>query len=167
MRRIPELALLGLLCMSGPVLAQGFPVFTAGAYSQNPEALVRYWYLRYFSRPADLIGMAGWAQMIRQGLAPANVLSAMLSSQEYYDRAGNTPQSFAQTLFRDVTGRMPTRREFNWMMSQLNFAAGPWERAWLAYNVLQRHPQGLYPPFGLGRGWPEFDYRRPSWGWRP
>jgi hypothetical protein len=159
MRRLPELTLLGLLCLSGPVLAQGFP--------QDPEALVAQWYARYFSRPPDPIGLAGWAQMIRQGLPPINTLSAMLSSQEYYARAGFTPEGFARTLFRDVTGREPTRREFNWMMGRFALAAGPWERAWLAYEVLQRHPQGLDPPVAPWPNWPTFDYRRPSWRWRP
>jgi hypothetical protein len=167
MRRIPQLALLGLLCLSGPVLAQGFYGPGAGAFSQDPEALVHHWYARYFGRWADPIGLAGWAQMIRQGLPPINTLSAMLSSQEYFDRAGNTPQGFARTLFRDVTGREPRPREFNWMMSQLALASGPWERAWLAYNVLQRYPEGLFPPVVPGQNWPDYDYRRPGWRWRP
>jgi hypothetical protein len=183
MRRLPGCALLGVLCLGGPALGQGYYDYDAqvGGFAQDPEALVRYWYARYFSRPADPIGMVGWAQMLRQGWAPANVLSAMLSSQEYFGRAGFTPQGFARTLFLDVTGREPTPREFGWMMGQLAFDAGPWPRAILAYNVLQRYPQGLYPPFAAGpaaaafppgrpwraREWHEFEYRRPGWRFGP
>jgi hypothetical protein len=172
MRHVPGLALLGVLCLGGPAFGQGF-------FANDPLALVSYWYDRYFSRPADPIGLAGWAQML-QTLPPANELSAMLSSPEYFARAGNTPPGFVHTLFRDVTGRAPTRREFNWMMNQLAFDAGPWPRATLAYNVLQRYPQGLFPPVGWGtavppppgrgwgaRPWQDFDYRRPDWRFRP
>jgi hypothetical protein len=72
----------------------------------------------------------------------------MLSSQEYYDKGGDTQEGFAQTLFRDITGRAPTPQEFNWMMGQLGFSVSGWPRATLALSLLQRYPQALYPPVG-------------------
>jgi hypothetical protein len=184
MRWIPGLALLGVLCLSGPACAQSYYDYDAnvGGYAQDPEALIRFWYRKYLNREADVPGMVGWAQLLRQGTPPANVLGAMLSSQEYYDKTGDTPQGFAQTLFQDVTGRQPTPPEFNWMMSQLGWGAGGWQRGTLAYDLLQRYPQGLYPSFAPGPAvappyrrdygwreheWHEHEYRRPDWRYRP
>jgi hypothetical protein len=182
MRQIYGLALLGVLCLGGPTFAQGYDYDAhVGAQVQHPVALVGYWYNRYFSRPADPVGLQGWAQML-QTLPPTNVLSAMLSCQEYFDRAGDTPEGFAHTLFLDVTGREPTPGEFGWMMNQLALDAGPWARAILAHSVLQRFPQGLSPPLAAGpavppppppgsgwqqQDWHAYEYRRPDWRYRP
>jgi hypothetical protein len=177
MQRFLGPALLGLLLAGGPASAQSYYDYdaNAGAYAQDPEALVRFWYRKYLSREADVPGMVGWAQLLRQGTPPANVLGAMLSSQEYYDRCGNTPQGFAQTLFMDVTGRQPTPQEFNWMMSQLGWG-GAWQRGTLAYDLLTRYPQAMYPPLVPGPGapppyrrdhwWRNYEYRRPDWRYR-
>jgi hypothetical protein len=175
--------LLSVLCLSGPTFAQSSYDYdaTVGGNSQSPEDLVCFWYQKYLDREADEPGMVGWAQLLRQGTPPANVLGAMLSSQEYYDRAGGTPEGFAHTVFLDITGREPTPRELDGMVRRFHFGAGGWERGALACDLLQRYPHALYPSLAPGPGrpgdrpedrwqqheWHEHEYRRPDWRYRP
>jgi hypothetical protein len=144
----------------------------AQAQSQDrATALVTDWYNRYLGRYPDL-GAAGWVEELRRGRSPQQVLSAILGSDEYYTRAGRTPEGFLQLLFQDVVGRPPSRREFDALL----------RRAWagrrndVAYSLLLRYPQGweggataYYPPYQPGyNAWPStslyhfpYDYRRP------
>jgi hypothetical protein len=182
MRPIAALALLGLLGLGEPVLAQGYYDYdaNAGAVAQDPEALVRFWYDKYLSRPADPIGLAGWAKLVTQS-TPTGVLAAILSSQEYYERAGASPQGFVRTLYLDIAGREPTPQEFQWALSHLTFGGSGWERSQLALKLLQRYPQAIYPSFAAlpqpppgyrpdhewrERYWHEHEYRRPDWRYR-
>jgi hypothetical protein len=183
MRYIPALALLGVLGLSGPALAQGYYDYdaNAGAYAQDPGSLVSFWYQKYLSRVVDPSGLAGWTQQLMRS-APASVLASILSSQEYYARAGCTPDGFVRTLFMDVLGRQPTPQEYNWAMGHFVFGASSRERTRIARDLLNRYPQAIFPSFAAApapppgyrpehewreRYWHEHEYRRPDWRYRP
>jgi hypothetical protein len=151
------------------VLALAAPGF--GQYRDRAEDLVTSWYNRYLGRNPDYAA-AGWIEQLQRGKSPQQILSAILGSDEYYNRTGGTPESFIQGLFQDIVGRPPSPQEYNALL----------RRAWagrrndLAYSLLVRYPQGweggataYYPPYQPGyNAWPSttpyhapYDYRRP------
>jgi len=114
--------------------------------------LVRSWYVRFLGRAPNEEGMAGWIQAVRQGQAPEVVLSGILGSAEYYNRAGTTSEGFVRNLYGDLLGREPSRGEFEFAMNRLR-RESPQE---VAYQVLLRNPGSwripapapVAPPFG-------------------
>jgi hypothetical protein len=102
-----------------------------------------------------------WVDFLRQGQPPEKVLSYILGSQEYFDRAGDNPEEFVQRLFRDVTGRRPTEREFDYWMRQMRHRS----RADVAYAFLTRYaPSWDERPYYPDES--RYDYRRPYWPYR-
>src|SRR5262249_29290088 len=78
--------------------------------STNPTARVRGWYRQFFNREMDR-GALRWINDLQRGLDPNQVLAQILSSDEYYQLAGSTPEGFVRQLFDDLRGREPTRDE--------------------------------------------------------
>jgi hypothetical protein len=178
MRLTPLLALLCVLCLGGAASAQRQYDYdaSAAAATHDPETLVRFWYQTYLGREPDVIGLDGWAKLVAQSSSPVTILAAMLSCDEYFARAGNTPDGFARTLFRDVAGREPTEGDFNWVMGRLAHDAGPVVRGNIARDLLRRYPQAVYPPDpalqsgspgqGAPPAGPGYEYRLPGSGYR-
>ncbi len=104
-----------------------------GANPDRSEDLVRSWYQKYLHREPDP-QWAVWVDAVRNGQEPNAVLASILGSQEYYDKAGGTPERFVQTLYRDVTGRPPTRGEMEYWVRRANDR----DRTDVAYGVLTR-----------------------------
>jgi len=78
--------------------------------STNPTARVRGWYRQFFNREMDR-GALRWINDLQRGVDPNQVLAQILSSDEYYQLAGSTPEGFVRQLFDDLRGREPTRDE--------------------------------------------------------
>ena len=131
------------------------------AYPERPEELVRSWYEKFLNREPDPDGLATWAGAIRNGQPPEQVLAGILNSDEYYAKAGNSPEGFIETLFQDVVGRRPTDREFDYWVRR----AYRESRTDVAYALLARYPQSWqtepYYPDSY-----RYDYRRPTWPYR-
>jgi hypothetical protein len=155
----------------GTIAAVAVGQYPYGQPSQDrPTALVTDWYNRYLGRNPDYAA-AGWIDQLRRGKSPQEVLSAILGSDEYYTRAGGTPQAFVQRLFMDVVGRPPSPQEADSLMRK----AWRGHRNDVAYQLLLRYPQGweggataYYPPYQSGynalppsRYHYPYDYRRP------
>jgi hypothetical protein len=168
MRRYILAAALGALLLPLPAPAQYPP-----APEEGPTAMVQDWYRRFLGRQADPQA-AVWVDYIKQGQSPDQVLSQILASSEYYRRAGGTPQGFVQRLFTDLTGRPPSQQELNYWVNRV-YQSGRQE---VAYEVLQRYPQGMepsppaasgtYSPSVPGYDYPryDYDYRRPDYRYR-
>jgi hypothetical protein len=107
----------------------------------DPYAAVRSWYLQYLDREPDPAGMAGWTDHLRNGKAPEWVLAQMLSSDEYYQRAGGTPEGFVRAFFLDAIGQEPPPRE----LQEWARRAGTGDRQAVAQALIQRYPQALQP----------------------
>jgi hypothetical protein len=163
MRRFIAGAMLGVLALATPAPAQyGAP--------GDARGLVDSWYARFLSRPPDAWA-AGSVEALRRGQMPEQVLSQILGSREYYDKGGDTPEGFLQTLYQDVVGRPPAPREMGYWLPRMAYMP----RSDVAYGVLTFFPQGWQTPapgyYGpRNPGYtpaPSYEYRRPGYRyWR-
>jgi hypothetical protein len=103
----------------------------------DPDALVRSWYQRYLRRPAGNGEELSWVNSLVQGQSPEHVLAGILGSTEYYSSAGGTPERFITTLFNDLNGKPPDRRDLDYWLNRLALE-GPTD---VAYEMLTRYPQ--------------------------
>src|SRR5262249_13115073 len=62
-------------------------------------------YLQYFGRAPDQAGLTGWLNFLANGGSLDAVADDILSSQEYFQRQGNTNAAFVQSLYQNVLGR--------------------------------------------------------------
>jgi hypothetical protein len=125
---------------------------------------VRGWYVRYLHREPDPAGIQAWVDRLYQGDAPMDIVVGILASEEYYLRAGSTPEGFVNAMLEDVVRRRPTGREMRyWSWNVRNEG-----RVEAAYAFLSQHPEAYRPvrgpaprnpdPYGYGR-YPD-GYRR-------
>lgn len=133
---IYSFAVFSSLFFAIPSSAQ-YPPPLQQALPQAQAALVRNWYLRFLNREPDPQGLNGWTNALLQGAQPAQVLTGILGSQEYYQRAGSTPEGFVVTLYRDLLYRDPSNPE---MVHWARRTALRGHTA-VAYELLVRHPQ--------------------------
>jgi len=127
----------------------------------NGINLVAGWIRQFLGRGPNQ-GDLRSGQVIDEGTQdPEAVLTTILGCDEYYTRAGGTDPRFIHKLFRDLTGRLPTRREEQyWMYRMRVHAPEGWEgRVEVASEFLHRYPQRTR------RGPPpvrdDYRYRRP------
>src|SRR5207249_1271157 len=114
----------------------------ADVVAVDPVALVQNWYRQFLDRDAEPAGLASWVDQLRRGQPPAAILAAILASDEYYQRAGSTPEGFVQALFRDLTGQVPPPQEFREWVRRVR----PENRKEIAQDLLQRSPQAWQLP---------------------
>lgn len=133
--------------------------------SRESRELVNAWSLRFFGMGADDSSVAYWGGQLDRGNSPDQVLAAILGHSSYYAHVGGTPRALVLVLLRELTGRDPSRREFDYWMGRLLHAGGDnpsdEDRTDLVYDMLRRYPQGGPPP----RADDDYDYRGP--GYRP
>jgi hypothetical protein len=179
-RRIAQV-LPAILACAGFAQAQYDYSYPAAAPS-DPRLMVKGWYEHYLGREPDP-GALVWVNSLQKGCAPEQVLSTILSSQEYLLRAGGTRPAFLRQLYLDITGRPVTDQEFAYWMGRMRFDS----RKDVAYQVLvffgqngagapgpamPFHP-GYYPeptgaptvnpaaPYFRDRSYHSYEYRRP------
>jgi hypothetical protein len=80
------------------------------------------WYQRYLDRYPDEAGLSDWTEKLRGGRDPLDVEAEILSSDEYWRRAGSDPMGWVDRLFRDTTGRPPSPRDFRFWADRVRFA---------------------------------------------
>ena len=158
-----------LLAQSSPASAQRVA---------DPVALVDSWYRMYLGRTAlNDPASADWVNMLRRGRPPASVLSGILGSPEYFNRAGGTMPAFIRAVYRDVVGRPPTPGELRFWLRRANIQS----RRDIANEILAQNPGAgivvtlpgvVAPPTGDFPGWRRdrwrrrHDYRRPYFPYR-
>ena len=154
-------ALTGLALTATPAAAQRYPA--EGYLHDNPHALVRTWYQRFLNREPDA-GAGIWINMLQRGAAPQAVLARLLGTDEYYEVAHATPDSFIATLYQQLVyggptppGSSPIPPDFGYWRRLLDHES----REEVAYKMLTRYPQS-WPP----RDDERYEYRRPSWRYR-
>jgi len=116
-------------------------VTSAQTYSDNSVATVKNWYRQFLRRDPEPSGLMHWSEALRQGNPPALLLSGILGSDEYYNIAGGSPNSFVRSLYLDLAGREPTPRELAYWTSRLN-TEYPKD---VAYAILTRFPLAWSP----------------------
>ncbi|MGH7222947.1 MAG: DUF4214 domain-containing protein [Gemmataceae bacterium] len=134
MRRLLAFTFASILLSASLAQAQSYyhPVEAPG----DPTVLVHSWYKRYLRREADA-GANGWIQALRTGHSPEDVLSTVLSSQEYFTAAGRSNPGYVRQLYLDLIGRAPSPAEINYWTGRLRYES----RKDVAYHMLVRHPQ--------------------------
>jgi hypothetical protein len=168
--RFLALALLGLPALATPGAGQFAPEIRRAydahwrAYLDRPEELVRAWYQRYLNRDVDPAGYQTWVGALRTGSSPEMVLAGILSSDEYYNKGGGTPEGYVTVLCQDLTGRPPTPQERDYWARRVYYEP----RQDIAYAMLTRYPQtwGNAPAPDWHRHEPVYEYRRPFWRYR-
>jgi hypothetical protein len=100
----------GALGFFGAALDQGTltrsqltQVLTATA--EHRALVVQGLYHRLLGRDADPGALSALVPWMAQGLTPEQVEAFLVSSPEYYGRAGGTDSAFVQAAYRDVLGR--------------------------------------------------------------
>ncbi len=127
MRRLILFSAVVLLCLApSAVRAQGYG---------DPSSLVNYWYQTYLGRPADA-GITYWVNHLQQGDSPDSVLAGILASDEFYSRAGNTPQGYITLLYNDILKRQPNANELNYWVGRMYTE----DRQGIADEILTQNP---------------------------
>jgi len=127
--------LLATLCLVGSVEA----VHGQTAAKISRPALVRAWHRRYFHREPDARAVASWSYLFRLGRSEQEVLSAMLSTDEYYGRAGRTSEGLVQALFDDGAQSQLTSERRQTLLTR----ARDLDRRDLAATFLRTYPEAL------------------------
>lgn len=104
----------------------------------DPQTLVRSWYEKFLHREPDA-GAAAWIRALRTGHSADDVLSTILSSQEYFTASGGSSAGFVRQLYLDLIGRPPLPAEINYWAGRLRYES----RKDVALTLLLRHPQNF------------------------
>ena len=100
----------GLIAWTG-LLDQGTSLdVVAQAIFTSPERLdplVNQFYEQYLNRPAEPAGLSVWVQAWQKNGDPDDLEADILSSQEFYNDAGDTVDGFARLLYERVLSRQP------------------------------------------------------------
>jgi len=102
-------------------------------------ALVRAWHRQYFHREPDARAVASWSYLFRLGRTEQEVLSSMLSTDEYYSRAGRTPEGLVRALFEDGAQNQLTSERRQALLS----SARDLDRRNVAATFLRTYPEAL------------------------
>lgn len=125
-------------------------------HDHGPEQLVQSWYRQFLRRNADPMASV-WINQLAGGEEPESVLAQILSTDEYYARAGGNPAGFVRRLQLDLTGQ-PPRGDETRRWSHRMYAS---ERQDIAYEMLRRYPQSWNAAAPGGYEEEPYDYRRP------
>jgi hypothetical protein len=122
------------------LIAAGFAVAAPSAAQAqgygDPASLVDYWYRTYLGRAPDPSGMATWVNALNQGQSADAVLSSILGNDEFYQRAGSTPEGFITLLFTDIVRQPPTPGDVDFWVRRLYTE----DRHEVADELLTQHP---------------------------
>jgi Domain of unknown function (DUF4214) len=102
----------------------------------DSNSLVDYWYRTYLGRAPDPQGLATWANQLNQGVPVNQVLATILASDEYYQRAGGTPQGFIARLYNDFLNRAPAGADLDFWVRQMYTE----DRSVLVLQLLEQNP---------------------------
>lgn len=79
-------------------------------------AFVESLYRSTLGRGSDPNGKRNWIEVLRSGVAPADVASMFYASDEYFRRAGNANRPWVQDLYREILNREADERGLqNWV----------------------------------------------------
>jgi hypothetical protein len=126
-----------LLCFASSAPAQTYQGY------DDPRDLVEHWYQTFLHRSsAGDPRSSVWADQLRQGAAPNEVLAGICGTDEYYAKGGRTPEGFIRNLFADIVVRQPTPGELNYWMRRTvtGDINDPETRKDIAYDLLSTNP---------------------------
>jgi hypothetical protein len=128
----------------------------AEAFAHSPEyynGIVRTYYQDFLGRSAGSSEQAFWAQTLEAGVRDEIVLSQILGSDEYFQRAGGTNQDWLHLLYQDLLNRDPDQSGANAWLNALSSGATRQQVASLIDVSAEREALvvGAYYQFYMGR----------------
>lgn len=129
------LTLCAALSLNNVASAQYRYNYRADRDGATAQETVRGWYRQFLDRDPDP-GARTWIQALRQGQDARQVLSGILASDEYYQKAGGTARRFVRQMYRDLTGAVPRDGRYWNLVEQAEFG----DRAEVADELLEHHP---------------------------
>jgi hypothetical protein len=73
---------------------------------------IQFFYKTFLGRPADSQGLGAFANLLANGGKPEAIVAALVSTQEYFEKRGNTSvANYVERAYLDVLGRAPTKNE--------------------------------------------------------
>jgi polyphosphate kinase 2 (PPK2 family) len=81
--------------------------------------MVNDYYQRYLSRTPSQGEMTAWLEYFARGKSEEDLPVTLLSSTEFYERAGSTDARFIDRMFRVVVNRAPSNEETNQWLQKL------------------------------------------------
>jgi hypothetical protein len=170
MARTLALALPAILAFGGFAQAQ-YDYYYPSEAPSDPRWLVAGWYEHYLGRGVDP-GALYWIHDLQMGYTPEQVLSTILSSQEYLERAGGTQSGLIRRLYLDIGGRAPTEKELKYWQGRMRFDSvqeiayqllSLTPQDWSAKHGAAPHRPGYYPePTIRSKSDPAAPYRKSS-----
>jgi len=123
---------------------RGWPTTRYGpAQHMDPreaQEIANYWIESYLRRAATPEEVQAWGDELLRS-RPADVLSNLLASREYYEYAGATQRGFIRQLIADVGHREPSRYEIEGVL-QSTAGLSPED---IAHDFLRRYPRNWWP----------------------
>jgi hypothetical protein len=128
----------------------------ASAFAHSPEyynGLVMTYYQDFLGRSAGPGEQSFWAQSLESGVRDEIVLSQILGSNEYFQKAGGTNQDWLNQLYQDLLNRAPDQGGENAWLNALSSGATRQQVASLVDMSSEREADvvGAYYQFYLGR----------------
>jgi hypothetical protein len=125
--RTPDVA--GFNSWLGQLAAGATPFQVAAGFTTSVERetiVIREDYAALLGRAPDAAGLNTWLSALQNGSSRAFVASAIIGSNEFFQRNGNTNVNFVVAAFVDVLGRTPSSAELALFLGQLgNGTAAP------------------------------------------
>jgi hypothetical protein len=118
--RTPDLA--GFNNWLNNLAAGETPVQVAAGFATSLERetiVIREDYALFLRRAPDINGLNHWLTLLQNGSSRAFVASAIIASNEFFQRNGNTNANFVIAAFTDVLGRTPSTDELALFLGQL------------------------------------------------
>jgi len=102
-------------------------------------ALVRAWHRQFLHREPDARSVAAWSYWFRLGHSEQEVLAAVLSTDEYYRRAGGTSEGLVLAMFEDGAQGQLTHEGRQALLRRAR------DREALAAAFVQTYPEAIRP----------------------
>lgn len=87
--------------------------------TEGRTRLVKGWYTTYLGRSAANGEEQGWVRALVSGVTEEQILSGILGSQEYFQRAGGRNDTLVQTLFQQFLGRAAGQNEVSLFVNMI------------------------------------------------
>jgi hypothetical protein len=128
----------------------------AEAFAHSPEyynGLIRTYYQDFLGRSAGASEQTFWAQSLENGARDEIVLSQILGSNEYFQKAGGTNQDWLNSLYQDLLNRAADQSGQAAWLAALNAGATRQQVASLVDTSREREALivGAYYEFYMGR----------------
>jgi uncharacterized delta-60 repeat protein len=98
--------------------------------AEHYQQFVAAAYARYLGRPASPAEVAGWVQVMQQGLSDEQLEAAFIGAPEYIANHGGQGAGWVTGMYQDLLGRTPAQSEVDGWVYALNQGMPPQQVAY-------------------------------------